>query len=147
VAFAQYPHRDPGNRHELAQDSAEMRADRRELEELQRLISEFDDARARYDSALSALDSKLESHVRRELQDSRQEVRRERAKGDHREAAAERAGLERRRQIARELSPLFGKRDLASLSRKRSLMDELVRLETQELHQDAREIRNDRRGY
>ena len=130
----------PHNRVEQAQDRREARDDRRDLAELEALLTRYDAARnaRHFGRRLTDVEDRIRRHLREELAENRTEVARAKRES-RREARAETALYTRRVALARELNGLLGDMRPASVSRKRTLLTELIQVARTEIRDNRRD--------
>lgn len=111
------------SRRELSADRAEVRRDNREVREERRDVS--------YASYRDGDD-------RRDLRDGRRDRR-----DDLRDLKLERAELEKKERISRDLLRLYGRYDHRRMLQKRAIMVELAQMNASELRKNRQEMRED----
>lgn len=114
----------------------DVRGDRFDVAEGRRLLRAYDSAAARRDArTLSMLDGQIANFINAELAESRHQERFDRR---------ERATTRQLTNLQTKLSRLYGRFDVRSVSTKRTLLDEAVRIAERDLY-DARNDRFARR--
>ena len=160
-------------RREVHQDVRDLHNDRRNVVELENVLARFDEARARHDEGLMRdVEGRLRDIIRMQQEEGREkieadkrEIRRDdRAmnrdadwgrdgaaahdsrdrRDDIRDARRQQGVQSTRYAIARDMSTLVGSRRPEDLDRMRGLVVQLIDLTRSELHEDKKELREDR---
>lgn len=113
---------------------SEARDDYRDLRRLEQLLHDYQREMARpRRERISRLDDQVMHLVRRELKETKQEIRNDRYHGDYREAKAGKRMERQVREVAQDFRRLQGRIDRRSLAQKRDMIAELQRIARYEL--------------
>ncbi len=113
---------------------SELRDDYRDLKKLESLLHDYDRemSRPRRDR-IQRLDDQVLHLVRRELKETKQEIRQDLRNGDRRDARAGQRVERHVRDVAEDYRRLKGRVDRRSLSQKRDMISELMRIARHEV--------------
>ena len=163
----------PQERREMHQDVHDIHNDRRNVRELEDVLSRYDEARSRRDEGMMRdVEGRLRDIIRLQMEEGhdkleadKREVRRDERvmdrdsnwgrdgatvrdsrdrRDDIRDARRQQGVQQTRASIAREMSSLVGSRRPGDMDRMRGLINQLIDLTRSELHEDKRELREDR---